>query len=93
MNLRRDELLKLFSMYAVPKARRIKLTDDIEMKLAPEPIDTRPNEHKRPRHQLITAPTVETVTNACKKIRLINTERVGLNNKRQCEASPMVILN
>lgn len=92
MGLQRDELLKLFSMYAVPKARRTKPTEDVEMEPTSEPIDTRPNEHKRPRHQLITAPTVETVTNACKKIRLINSERVGLSNKRQCEATPMVSL-
>lgn len=48
------------------------------------------NEHKRRRHQMISAPTVETVTTACKKIRLIGTERSTTMNKRQCESSLMV---
>lgn len=72
--LPRNELLKLFSVYAVPKAQRNNSIKDIDMK----PIDgvslKRENEHKRSRHQTITAPTIETVTNACKKIRLINTD-------------------
>lgn len=74
-------------MYAVPKARRTKPNQDVDMKPVIEQSKSRENEHKRPR---ITAPTVETVTNACKKIRLINiTERQSLN-KRQFEPSPMV---
>lgn len=86
--LKREELLRLFAMYAVPKARRTKPNEDVEMKPVTDPNKKRDNEHKRSRHQMVTAPTVETVTNACKKIRLINTER----NKRQCEpSSPMVI--
>lgn len=94
--LQRDELLKLFSVYAMPKAQRGTPNVDVEMKPASKTNVTRENEHKRLRHQLITAPTVETVTNACKKIRLINTniERVNsTNNKRQCDPSPMVIWN
>lgn len=87
-DMQRDELLKLFLVYATPKARRTTLNSDVEMK----PIElnvSRENSQKRSRHQAITAPTVETVTNACKRIRLINTERV-CSQKRQCEPSPMV---
>lgn len=74
-------------MYAVPKARRTKPNEDASEDADMKPI-SRENENKRPR---ITAPTVETVTNACKKIRLINTER-NTPKKRQCEPSPMVII-
>lgn len=88
--LQRDELLRLYVMYAEPKARRTTPNQDVEMKSLVETIPRRENQNKRPRHQMITAPTVETVTNACKKIRLINTERVNLQ-KRQCETMPMVI--
>lgn len=86
----REELLRLFSLYAEPKARRTASNPDVEMKPAIESNPRRENENKRPRHQMITAPTVETVTNACKRIRLINTERVINQQKRQCETSPMV---
>ncbi|XP_031635169.1 uncharacterized protein LOC116348329 [Contarinia nasturtii] len=89
--LQRGELLKLFSMYAVPKARRGTSNGDIEMKPVTNTNVASRNEYKRPRHQLITPPTVETVTNACKKIRLINKniEGVSPNNKRQCNPLPM----
>lgn len=80
--LSRDELLKLFSTYAVPKARRNAATTDVEM----TPVNT--NGLKRNRHQMISAPTVETVTNACKKIRLIN--NTAATQKRPCQPSPMV---
>lgn len=85
--LERDELLKLFSLYAVPKARRNTSNTDVEM----TPVNTnviQENGHKRSRHQMISAPTVETVTNACKKIRLINT--AAATQKRPCQPSPMV---
>lgn len=88
--LQRDDLLKLYSMYAIPKARRIKGNEDVEMKAATEPIVRRDNEHKRSRHHLITAPTVETVTNACKKIRLINTDGIGLNGTRAINTQEVV---
>ena len=86
LTLSRDELLKLFSIYAVPKARRNTSNIDVEM----TPINTnviQENGQKRSRHQMISAPTVETVTNACKKIRLINT---AATQKRPCQPSPMV---
>lgn len=70
--LSRDELLKLYSIYATPKARRNTPNTDVEM----TPVNSnvmQENGHKRSRYQMISAPTVETVTNACKKIRLINT--------------------
>lgn len=85
--LPREELLKLFSMYAVPKSRRT-TSNDVDMKSITQSSVKRENENKRSRNQLITAPTVETVTNACKKIRLINTERTS--NKRQGNSTPMV---
>lgn len=80
-------------MYAVPKSRRGASNEiDVEMRPVTQSSVKRENENKRPRHQLITAPTVETVTNACKKIRLINTERASTNNKRQGDSMPMVCL-
>ena len=89
--LSREELLKLFSLYAVPKSRRITSNEiDVDMKPVTQSGVKRENGNKRPRHQLITAPTVETVTNACKKIRLINTERISKNNKRHGDSTPMV---
>lgn len=87
----REELLKLFSMYAMPKSRRATSNEiDVDMKTVTQPSGKRENENKRPRHQLITAPTVETVTNECKKIRLINNERLSSNNKRKNGSTPMV---
>lgn len=78
-------------MYAEPReARRTTSNQDVEMKPIVESSPKRENgNNKRSRHQMITAPTVETVTNACKKIRLINTEHTN-SHKRQCEPSPMV---
>lgn len=87
----RDELLKLFSLYAVPKARRNTSNTDIEMTPVHTNVIQQENGHKRTRHQMITAPTVETVTNACKKIRLINTAAAA-PHKRPCQSSPMVRL-
>lgn len=86
----RDELLKLFSLYAVPKARRNNSNTDVEMTPARTNVNViqQENGHKRSRHQMITAPTVETVTNACKKIRLFNT--AANTQKRPCQPSPMV---
>lgn len=86
--LSRDELLKLYSTYAIPKARRPTSTTDVEMTPAKTNV-IRENEHKRSRHQMVSGPTVETVTNACKKIRLISTE---VNHKRPCQPSPMVCI-
>lgn len=102
--MQRTELLKLFAVYAVPKAQRNNSIIDIDMKSIDGASLKQENDHKRSRHQIITAPTVETVTNACKRIRLINTERGtrnttttkllpqinGNSNKRQYEAVPMV---
>lgn len=89
--LPREELLKLFSLYAVPKSRRITTNEiDVDMKPVTQLGVKRENGNKRSRHQLITAPTVETVTNACKKIRLINNERISINNKRHGDSTPMV---
>lgn len=80
--LDRNILLQLFSSYAVPKGRRgtgDRETNEVEMKL-PERLNHEQhinfNNNKRPRHALITAPSVETVTNACKKIRLVNSNGV-----------------
>lgn len=86
----RDELLKLFSLYAVPKARRNNSNADVEMTPARTNVNIvqRENGNKRSRHQMITAPTVETVTNACKKIRLFST--AANTQKRPCQPSPMV---
>lgn len=78
VDLERDTLLQLFSSYAVPKGRRgaaVIETNETEMKSTDELNQeqrTHFNNNKRPRHALITAPSVETVTNACKRIRLIN---------------------
>ncbi|XP_055306374.1 uncharacterized protein LOC129570698 [Sitodiplosis mosellana] len=89
-SLPREELLKLFSLYAMPKSRRATSNViDVDMKPVTQSGVKRENENKRTRHQLITAPTVETVTNACKKIRLINTKRLSTNNKRQGDSTPM----
>lgn len=78
-------------MYAEPReARRTTSNQDVEMKPIVESFPKRENgNNKRSRHQMITAPTVETVTNACKRIRLINTEHIN-SHKRQCEPAPMV---
>lgn len=78
-------------MYAEPReARKTTSNQDVEMKPIVESFPKRENGNsKRSRHQMITAPTVETVTNACKRIRLINTEHIN-SHKRQCEPSPMV---
>lgn len=86
----RDELLKLFSLYAIPKARRNNSSTDVEMTPARTNVIQQENGHKRSRYQMITAPTVETVTNACKKIRLIST--ATNTQKRPCQPSPMVRL-
>lgn len=86
----RDELLKLFSLYAVPKARRNNSNTDVEMTPVRINVIQPENGHKRSRHQMITAPTIETVTNACKKIRLIST--AANTQKRPCQPSPMVRL-
>lgn len=78
VNLERETLLQLFSSYAVPKGRRgaaVIGTNETETKSTDELNEeqhTNLNNNKRPRHALITAPSVETVTNACKKIRLVN---------------------
>lgn len=92
--MQRDQLLKLYSMYATPKAKRLNAISDVEMEYAGDKnINTEKGREKglkRSRNQTITAPTVETVTNACKKICLMNTERVS-TQKRHCETSePMV---
>lgn len=87
--LSRDELLKLFSLYAIPKARRNTSNTDVEMTpVCTNVIQQEQNGHKRSRHQMITAPTVETVTNACKKIRLFST--AAATQKRPCQSPPMV---
>lgn len=89
--LSRDELLKLFSLYAIPKARRNTPNTDVEMTpVHTNVIQQEQNGHKRSRHQMITAPTVETVTNACKKIRLFST--AAATQKRPCQLPPMVRL-
>lgn len=84
--LERNTLLQLFSSYAVPKGRRgtgnIE-TNEIEMKSADQlnqeqQINMKNN--KRSRHSLITGPSVETVTNACKRIRLVNSNGIQSNS-------------
>lgn len=47
------------------------------------------NNNKRPRHALITAPSVETVTNACKRIRLANSN--GMQSTSSIENSSVAI--
>lgn len=93
--MQREQLLKLYSMYATPKSRRLPSNTDVEMENTTEKranIETkRENGLKRSRHQTITAPTVETVTNACKRICLINNDRI-CTQKRPCESMPMVII-
>lgn len=82
--LSRDELLKLFAIYAIPKARRNAISTDVEMTPAN---NIKENEHKRSRHQMISPPTVDSVTNACKKIRLINNTA---STQKRLHQSPLV---
>lgn len=86
-SLSRDELLKLFAIYAVPKARRNAISTDVEMTPVNNTLVIKENEHKRSRHQMISAPTVDSVTNACKKIRLINNTTT---NQKRSHQSPLV---
>lgn len=90
-DMQRDQLLKLYSMYATPKAKRLIASSDVEMECATDQNSNtekdRKNGLKRSKHP---APTVETVTNACKKICLINTERVS-TQKRHCETPESMV--
>lgn len=80
--LDRNTLLRLFSSYALPKGRRgtgNREANEIEMKLADrlnheQHINLSNNKRSGP--PLITAPSVETVTIACKRIRLVNSNGV-----------------
>lgn len=108
MDLERDALLALFHSYALPKGRRGANTAttitslDVEMKSTDGQSKNKfENGNKRQRYQLIAAPSVETVTSACKRIRLVNnnnsntkideSRRTNLQ-KRQCDID-MVIYN
>lgn len=95
-SLDRPALLKLYQSYAMPIARRgtNSTLNDVEM----ESVDRishsqrQQNTSKRRNHQVIMAPSVDSVTSACKKIRLVNTNGSSHSintNKRQIDA-PMV---
>lgn len=93
--LDRNALLAIFHSYALPKGRRGASTD-VEMKSTDGQLKNRfENGNKRQRHQLIVEPSVETVTSACKRIRLVNNNNSNTNSidesrrtnmqKRQCD--------
>lgn len=93
--MERSILLQLFSSYAIPKSRRdtgLIETNEIEMKSADRSNHeqyTNLNNKKRPRHALITAPSVETVTKACKRIRLVNSN--GIQSTSSIDNNPVAI--
>lgn len=94
--MQREQLIKIFINYAAPMHRRVthSSAENLTRELPDEVSLNRIELNKRRNHQTISAPTtIETVTNACKKIKLVNLKNGANGIQKRAYGTEMIMVN